>query len=90
MSRKGHPIHNAPKRRREPDDSDPDSDHEISHFHDPLEDEESKKIRVEVISERRNILQHANKKLGRKHLDDTDIIALSLKGKDEFFMRKLD
>jgi hypothetical protein len=48
MARKGKPvpIHNAPMRRREPDDTETDSDHEISHFHDPCAEEEDKNFKV--------------------------------------------
>ena len=57
LARKGktpHPTHNAPKRRREADDSDPDSDHDLAHFHDPLDPLEAKHHKVEIITERRN------------------------------------
>lgn len=53
MARKGrpHPIHNAPKRRKEADDTDTDSDHRISHFHDLGEEDHFK---VQIIIEKRN------------------------------------
>ena len=69
-----HPIHNAHRRRREPDDTETDSEHEISHYHDPLDEEEAKYYKVEIISDKRNVIKHANKHVGRKHLDDHDLL----------------